>query len=94
MTNLTIDSKYRMPSGYEIPVLGYGVYQTPADITSEVVQHALNFGYRHVDSAVAYRNEAPSAEGIKKSGLPREEIFFTTKIPYAVPLRTAPRNQY
>lgn len=81
MTNFTIDSKYRMPSGYDIPVLGYGVYQTPADVTSEVVQHALKAGYRHVDSAVAYRNEAPSAEGIKKSGLPRNEVFFTTKIP-------------
>jgi diketogulonate reductase-like aldo/keto reductase len=70
-----------MNSGHEIPVLGYGVYQTPADVASEVVQHALKVGYRHVDSAVAYRNEQPSAEGMKKSGLPREELFFTTKIP-------------
>jgi diketogulonate reductase-like aldo/keto reductase len=54
MAGLTIASKYFMPSGYEIPVLGYGVYQTPADVTSEVVQHALKVGYRHVDSAVAY----------------------------------------
>lgn len=81
MANLTINSKYRMNSGYEIPVLGYGVYQTPADIASEVVQHALKTGYRHVDSAVAYRNEQPSAEGIKASGLAREDVFFTTKIP-------------
>jgi diketogulonate reductase-like aldo/keto reductase len=79
--DLTINSKYRMPSGYEIPVLGYGVYQTPADVASEVVAHALKVGYRHVDSAVAYRNEEASAEGIKKSGIPREELFFTTKIP-------------
>jgi diketogulonate reductase-like aldo/keto reductase len=57
MTSLSINSKYRMNSGYEIPVLGYGVYQTPADVASEVVQHALKVGYRHVDSAVAYRNE-------------------------------------
>lgn len=70
-----------MNSGHEIPVLGYGVYQTPADVCSEVVQHALKAGYRHVDSAVAYRNEAPSAEGMKKSGIVREELFFTTKIP-------------
>lgn len=81
MSKLSINSKYRMPSGYEIPVLGYGVYQTPADIASDVVQHAIKVGYRHVDSAVAYRNEAPSAEGMKKSGIPREELFFTTKIP-------------
>lgn len=81
MSSLTLASTYKLPSGYEIPVLGYGVYQTPADIASDVVQHALKVGYRHVDSAVAYRNEAPSAEGIKKSGIPREEVFFTTKIP-------------
>ncbi len=81
MANFTINSKHRMLSGYEIPVLGYGVYQTPADECSKVVQHALNVGYRHVDSAVAYRNEAPTAEGLKKSGIPREELFFTTKIP-------------
>jgi diketogulonate reductase-like aldo/keto reductase len=81
MSTLSISSKYRMNSGHEIPVLGYGVYQTPADVTSEVVQHALKVGYRHVDSAVAYRNEAPSAEGMKKSGIKREELFFTTKIP-------------
>ncbi|KAI8932463.1 hypothetical protein NX059_010648 [Plenodomus lindquistii] len=81
MAKLTINTKYRMPSGYEIPVLGYGVYQTPADVATEVVAHALKNGYRHVDSAVAYRNEAPSAEGMKVSGLPREELFFTTKIP-------------
>jgi diketogulonate reductase-like aldo/keto reductase len=81
MSTITLKSKYRMPSGYDIPVLGYGVYQTPADIASDVVQHALKVGYRHIDSAVAYRNEAASAEGIRKSGLPREEVFFTTKIP-------------
>ena len=81
MAALSLDSKYRMPSGYEIPVLGYGVYQTPADEASEVVQHALKVGYRHVDSAVAYRNEQASADGIKKSGLAREDVFFTTKVP-------------
>ncbi|CAO2649789.1 Nn.00g010810.m01.CDS01 [Neocucurbitaria sp. VM-36] len=81
MASLTINTKYRLPSGHDIPVLGYGVYQTPADVTSEVVQHALRVGYRHVDSAVAYRNEAATAEGLKRSGIPREELFFTTKIP-------------
>lgn len=81
MSTLSIDTKYRMPSGYEIPALGYGVYQTPAAECAEVVEHALKNGYRHVDSAVAYRNEQPSAEGMKASGIAREELFFTTKIP-------------
>jgi diketogulonate reductase-like aldo/keto reductase len=81
MSTLSINSKYRMPSGYEIPSLGYGVYQTPAAECAEVVEHALKNGYRHVDSAVAYRNEQPSAEGMKASGIAREDLFFTTKIP-------------
>lgn len=81
MAKLTIKSRYRMNSGHEIPVLGYGVYQTPMNIAKEVVAHAINHGYRHVDSAVAYRNEASSAEGMKTSGVAREELFFTTKIP-------------
>lgn len=81
MAKLSLTSTLRMPSGYDIPVLGYGVYQTPADVAAEVVEHALKVGYRHVDSAVAYRNEAPSAAGMKKSGIAREELFFTTKIP-------------
>ena len=81
MAGLSINSQYSMPSGYMIPVLGYGVYQTPADIAADVVHHALKVGYRHVDSAVAYKNEAPSAQGMKQSGIPRAELFFTTKIP-------------
>ncbi|KAJ4352098.1 uncharacterized protein N0V89_007444 [Didymosphaeria variabile] len=81
MAKLSLTSTLRMPSGYSIPILGYGVYQTPANVAAEVVGHALKIGYRHVDSAVAYRNEAPSAEGINTSGIPREKVFFTTKIP-------------
>ncbi|KAF1954937.1 Aldo/keto reductase [Byssothecium circinans] len=81
MAKLTLESKYKLNSGYEIPVLGYGVYQTPANVASEVVEHAIKTGYRHVDSAVAYRNEAASADGMKKSGIPREQLYFTTKIP-------------
>ncbi|KAF2006378.1 2,5-diketo-D-gluconic acid reductase A [Amniculicola lignicola CBS 123094] len=81
MSPLTLTSTYPLPSGHKIPILGYGVYQTPAAIASSVVQHALQTGYRHVDSAVAYRNEGPSAQGIKDSGISRSELFFTTKIP-------------
>lgn len=81
MASLTLQSTYKLPSGYDIPVLGYGVYQTPADIAAEVVEHSIKVGYRHVDSAVAYRNEAPTCLGMKNSGVPREELFFTTKIP-------------
>jgi len=70
-----------MNSGYEIPLLGYGVYQTPANACEEVVRIAFKTGYRHVDSAAAYRNEAPCGKAIHKSGIKREDIFFTSKIP-------------
>ncbi|OCK77657.1 Aldo/keto reductase [Lepidopterella palustris CBS 459.81] len=79
MTKLDITSKYRMNSGYEIPALGFGV--CPADVAEEVVNHAISVGYRHVDSAVGYRNEEPCAAAIRKSGVPRDQVFFTTKIP-------------
>lgn len=81
MASLTINSKLRMNSGYEIPVLGYGVYRTPATECEAVTLHAFQVGYRHVDSAAAYKNEGPCGTAIQKSGIPREDIFFTSKIP-------------
>ncbi|MCJ1271681.1 hypothetical protein MMC22_011586 [Lobaria immixta] len=80
MVELNINSKYTLPTGHEIPLLGYGVYQTPADVTEEVVSQSFKAGYRHVDSARAYRNEGPCSDAIKKSGIPRSEIFFTSKV--------------
>ncbi|KAH8816218.1 NADP-dependent oxidoreductase domain-containing protein [Xylogone sp. PMI_703] len=53
----------------------------PSNICEEVVLKAFQEGYRHVDSAVMYANEAPSAAAVKRSGIPREQIFFTSKIP-------------
>ncbi|GAD98900.1 aldo-keto reductase, putative [Paecilomyces variotii No. 5] len=79
-SSLSIQTKYKLNSGHEIPILGYGVYQTPADITEEVTKKAFKIGYRHVDSAQAYRNEKPCGQAIKNSGLHRSEVFFTTKI--------------
>lgn len=76
----TLTSKVKLPSGHEMPIVGYGVYQTPSDICESVVSHALKTGYRHVDSARVYRNEKPCADAISKSGLKREDIFFTSKI--------------
>ncbi|KAK5197818.1 hypothetical protein LTR92_002063 [Exophiala xenobiotica] len=80
-TKFDIDTCYTMNSGYRIPALGYGVYQTPAASCEEVVLHAFKTGYRHVDSARAYRNEQPCGDAIRASGLKREEIFFTSKVP-------------
>ena len=79
--DVNMQTKYTMNSGHQIPVLGYGVYQTPASVTESVVLHAFRTGYRHVDSARAYRNEQPCADAIRASGLKREDIFFTSKVP-------------
>ncbi|WP_375261563.1 aldo/keto reductase [Palleronia sp.] len=63
-----------------IPNLGLGTFQTDAGKTAEIVEQALKEGYRHIDTAQAYGNEAEVGEGIRASGVPRDEIFLTTKI--------------
>ncbi len=63
----------------EIPQLGFGVFQIPPKETEEVVARALQAGYRHIDTAAAYGNEGPVGQAIHASGIPREEIFVTTK---------------
>ena len=57
------------------------MYQTPADVAEDVTEHAIKSGYRHVDSATVYRNEQPSAAGMLKAGIPREQLYYTSKIP-------------
>ena len=66
--------------GVEIPQLGFGVFQVPPDKTQDVVEAALEVGYRHIDTAAAYRNERGVGAAIAASGIPREEIFVTTKL--------------
>ena len=64
----------------EIPQLGFGVFQVPPEDTREVVEEALRVGYRHVDTAAAYRNEKGVGAAIAASAIPREEVFVTTKL--------------
>ena len=63
----------------EIPQLGFGVFQIPPAETEEVVADALSVGYRHIDTAAAYRNEAAVGQALRASGLDRGEVFITTK---------------
>ncbi|KAI1378480.1 aldo-keto reductase [Hypoxylon crocopeplum] len=81
MATYSINSAFKLNSGYEIPLLGFGVYQTPLEETERCCLEAFNAGYRHVDSAAAYRNEAGCGDAIRASKLPRSEIYFTSKIP-------------
>lgn len=66
--------------GVEIPQLGFGVFQVPPEKTQGAVEEALEIGYRHIDTAAAYRNERGVGAAIAASGIPREEIFVTTKL--------------
>ena len=66
--------------GVEIPQLGFGVFQVPPEDTREVVEQALDAGYRHIDTAAAYRNEKGVGAAIAASGLAREDLFVTTKL--------------
>lgn len=63
-----------------IPALGYGLWQVPAETSAELVSRALQTGYRLIDTAEAYYNEKEVGEGIRTSGVAREEIFVTTKV--------------
>ncbi len=66
-------------SNEQIPQLGFGVFQVPAKETEQAVAEALAVGYRHIDTAAAYRNEGPVGQAIHASGLSRDEVFVTTK---------------
>ena len=72
--NLTLNN------GIEIPQLGFGVFKVPAGRTKEVVLEALETGYRHIDTARLYGNEAEVGEAVRESGLDRAEVFVTTKV--------------
>ncbi len=66
--------------GNRMPQLGFGVFQVPPGRTADIVLHALRTGYRSIDTAAAYENEAGVGEAISASGIPRDELFITTKL--------------
>ncbi|UCE42189.1 MAG: aldo/keto reductase [Candidatus Aminicenantes bacterium] len=78
---LSIDAKVVLNNGIEMPVFGLGTYLSgTSQETQEIVLHALEIGYRHIDTARFYGNERDIGIAIKKSGIPRDEIFVTTKL--------------
>ncbi|KAA1472476.1 Aldo/keto reductase [Dentipellis sp. KUC8613] len=70
----------KLNTGAEVPVLGLGTWRSPPGAVEKAVEVALKNGYRHIDTATAYGNEAEVGQGIKASGVPREEFFLTTKL--------------
>ncbi|KAI0714274.1 Aldo/keto reductase [Cerioporus squamosus] len=81
---LTKDTKLKLHDGNEIPILGFGTYEMEGEEAYNAVRWALEAGYRHIDSAEWYENEAECGRAIldfcKATGTPREEIFYTTKL--------------
>jgi 2,5-diketo-D-gluconate reductase A len=80
MTQVTSVPAVTLHDGVEIPQLGFGVFQVPPEDTQQVVEEALEAGYRHIDTAAAYRNERGVGAAIAGSGIPRDELFVTTKL--------------
>jgi 2,5-diketo-D-gluconate reductase A len=72
--------RIHLNSGTSIPQLGFGVFQVPPAQTADAVAEALQAGYRHIDTAAMYRNEEGVGRAIAAAGLPRSEIFVTTKL--------------
>ncbi len=80
MTDSSQVPQIKLHDGHSIPQLGFGVFQVPPEDTADVVTRALEVGYRHIDTAEMYGNEAGVGEAIKSSGIPREELFITSKL--------------
>jgi len=69
-----------LPNGIKMPMVGFGVFKVPPNKTKECVLAALKNGYRLIDTAQTYKNEKEVGEAIRESGIPRKEIFVTTKL--------------
>ncbi len=67
-------------NGVKMPKIGYGVYQISKDECERCVSDALSIGYRHIDTAQSYFNEEEVGNALKNSGIPREDVFLTTKV--------------
>lgn len=74
------DETLTMNNGVKIPKMALGVWEIPDAQTPEAVEAAIDMGYRHIDTAQAYGNERGVGEGVKKSGIPRDEIFINSKV--------------
>lgn len=81
MPEITIRTVLPMNDGRAVPLLGYGTYQIPnRGPCRRAVAHALEVGYRHIDTAAFYGNEEDVGQAVRESGIPRSEIFVTTKL--------------
>ncbi|KAL4244416.1 NADP-dependent oxidoreductase domain superfamily protein [Abortiporus biennis] len=86
-SNLTLQSTFKLSTGYEIPRLGFGVAygfgktEDPVELTKPALLEALKVGYIHVDTAHMYRNEKEVGDAVRESGIDRFKLFITSKVP-------------
>lgn len=80
MTLTNVNSPLTLNNGVEIPCVGYGTYKTDPAATATAVTAAIQAGYRHIDTAMVYRNEEGVGQGIKAAGVDRKELFITSKL--------------
>src|ERR1700712_3989462 len=81
---MILTETYALSNGVSIPKLGLGTWRIDDSKAARVVRDAVKIGYRHIDTAQAYGNERGVGEGLRDSGVPREEIFVTTKVDAAI----------
>ncbi|CEN61805.1 Putative Aldo/keto reductase family protein [Aspergillus calidoustus] len=77
---MSLGRTFKLNSGYDIPAVGLGTWLSKTNEVEKAVETALRVGYRHIDAAACYQNEAEVGNGWKKSGVPREQIFITSKL--------------
>lgn len=77
---MNLSSAKRLNNGVAMPFVGLGVWLAKHDETVQAVKWALEAGYRHIDTARVYKNEAAVGQGLRESGLPRDQVFITTKL--------------
>lgn len=80
MENQMLHDVYTLSNGIKIPKLGLGTWFIPDDQAAQAVREAVRIGYRHIDTAQAYGNECGIGEGVRSCGIPREQVFVTTKL--------------
>ena len=81
---MILSENFQLNNGVAIPRIAFGTWQIPNDRVTDAAKAALSVGYRHIDTAAAYENECGVGKALRESGLRREEVFITTKIPAEV----------
>ena len=77
---MIFNETFELNNGVKIPKLALGTWMIDDRIVADAVKNAIKIGYRHIDTAQAYGNERGVGEGVRNSGIPREEIFVTSKV--------------